>query len=127
MGNPRKPNEEHVANGTFRKDRHGSPVTARAIDLVTELPPAPDYFCEYAVEQWSALGNELVREKKLTRSELHLLASACTLPACIRDLGDVIVRRREILSGFCTAGSRCTCGSLVSVPAWRYIFRFTHQ
>lgn len=99
MPTPRKPNETHAAAGTFRSDRHGSRDTAKAADLVKELPAPPDYLRQYAQDHWAELGTQMVKEEKLTFSELHQLALVCQTYGMLRDLDDALTRRRKLYDG----------------------------
>ena len=99
MPTPRKPNEEHAKAGTFRSDRHGTRDTAKAVDLVRELPAPPDYLRQYAQDHWAELGTQMVKEEKLTYAELHQLALVCQTYGMLRDLDDVLTRRREMFEG----------------------------
>ena len=99
MANPRKSNEQHVSDGTFRADRHGSRETAKRRDLVTELPTPPDYFGDYAMEHWATLGRQMILEEKLTNAELFLFTTVCQQYEMLRELRALEMLRREEFDG----------------------------
>lgn len=88
MPQPRKPNEIHVAQGTYRADRHGSAVTAKDTEFITELPPAPEHLKESGRGKWEEIGAALVRATKLTERDLFQLELASKLWQDIRDIDD---------------------------------------
>jgi phage terminase small subunit len=63
MANVRKPTSIHLANGTFRKDRHGEIDNQLIIEQ--ELPPPPQWIDELARTEWfrivDAMGLSVLR------------------------------------------------------------------
>jgi P27 family predicted phage terminase small subunit len=66
-GRPPKPTEQHLREGTFRKDRHNLPVVlgGREIDAVP-----PDRLSETQAEIWTYLFNDLTEAGILDKTDL---------------------------------------------------------
>lgn len=71
MPTPRKSQERHRLDGTFRKDRHGSGR------LPIELPPMPADLSEAAQSHWNAIGSRLVQAGLITAIDGPALRLLC--------------------------------------------------
>lgn len=96
----RKPNELHVANGTWRGDRHGSKYTAMDSEYLTELPDPPKQLHRYAIQCWNSTGELLIGAKVLTRRDLPMLAHYAELWE-MKETARIAVddRRKQVYAG----------------------------
>ena len=88
---PRRPDplKQHVARGTYRKDRHGK--IAGAFDPLTEAPPCPDsIISKKAKAAWNTIMPILTSSGRLAPEDLPGLELA------FRDLGVAIALQDEI-------------------------------
>ena len=76
MGRPPKPLEEHIADGTFRPDRHGDGVLALS-EPVTFLP-APAHLPDDARDVWSSVVS-LIAESGILQGADELALEAVSL------------------------------------------------
>ena len=71
-GRPPKSIEQHLADGTYRKDRHGDRIYDRPLGAIGE---PPDGMTEEAVEIWRVTAEQLY--KTLGESDRKMLESYC--------------------------------------------------
>lgn len=95
MGRPRKPAEMHVAQGTYRKDRHGEPALDVPV-LLEAVQPSPAV-PESVHAEWRMVTRRLVSLGILIDADLPLLESAFVLLADARYYHELIGRvQRQI-------------------------------
>lgn len=89
-GRPRKPVEEHVANGTYRKDRHGEASASLPVALEAVVPSPAVPASVHA--EWKIVTGRLVSLGILIDADLPLLESAFVLLADARYYHELIER-----------------------------------
>ena len=77
MPNPRKSDNVHKLQGTYRPDRHGTPESKVVID--TPLGPPPDWLNDIAIKEWFRVTNLHKESGALMDNSYSTLASYCNL------------------------------------------------
>lgn len=88
MPNRRKPNQLHILEGTFRRDRHGGTVEA-----APGVPTRPSWLCTEAKREWSRIVPHLARLGLLSKVDRASLAAYCQSWARYRQAEEIVVRK----------------------------------
>jgi phage terminase small subunit len=88
-GRPRKPVEEHVANGTYRKDRHGVATVAAPLERVTAIEK-PTWLPKDLAPAWAAVTADLCAMGALVPSDLVLLEQAFRMMGNARGIQGIL-------------------------------------
>jgi len=75
MPNFKKSISEHVANGTYRRDRHGDQASEVIIDQ--KLPPCPDYLDPVAADEWSRIVKIFADKNVLRATDFGVVTLYC--------------------------------------------------
>ena len=76
MANSQKPDNVHILNGTYRKDRHGDADTKP--DWNEDLPVMPDWLDDYAQKEWAQVLED-APAGVITKTDRMVLAQYCML------------------------------------------------
>jgi len=74
-GRPRKPRNQKLVQGTFRKDRN--PEHEPVITLVDEIRKPPAYLGKYGKRLWQEIATELINSGLLTEVDWPLFEMCC--------------------------------------------------
>lgn len=124
MARPRKPIADHLAEGTYRPDRHGD--VAGPFRATSGRPPMPRGLSEREKTAWRTITADLERHGILFRLDAPLIEAAAVQWARARE-ARALVRRHGLL----VVGAR---GGLVANPAvrmerdaWRLLVRLAGE
>jgi len=76
MANPRKPDNVHRLNGTYKPDRHGDPDTKP--EWSEEAPEMPDYLDDLGRAEWERVMRD-TPAGVLTKTDVTILTQYCLL------------------------------------------------
>ncbi len=76
-GRPRKPAQQKIIQGTFRKSRN--PKNEAQFTGLREMPPAPESFNKYAKYLWDKLGGELIKSGVMTEPDIIAFEMLCVI------------------------------------------------
>lgn len=88
MPNRRKPNQLHIADGTFRKDRHGLPDSNPEPETVKKALNPPCHLNKHAKAEWRRLSQGMIEEGLLANIDLSALEIACNWFGIYRDVAE---------------------------------------
>jgi P27 family predicted phage terminase small subunit len=78
-GHNRKPIEEHILYGTFRKDRHNKFLLPELPgELSAKIPECPKWFDDIARDEWNRVAPKLYQAGLLTMLDHAALECYCT-------------------------------------------------
>ena len=77
MPNRRKPNELHIVNGTFRKDRHGDKDANPEVEAVKKMLNPPTRLNKYGKTEWNRLLQGMIDAGLLSTIDLSTVETAC--------------------------------------------------
>lgn len=79
MPQKQKPDNIHLLQGTYRKDRHGEPDKKPRVR--SEIPDAPEFLTDEARKEWDYTVEKLEKAGLLTGADKVILSQFCMLAA----------------------------------------------
>jgi P27 family predicted phage terminase small subunit len=83
MSNPRKPKNQKILEGTFRKDR--DPKNIPEPDKLITVPPPPNHLGKFAKQAWKILSKKLVDNGLLSELDMLSFQMLCVNIGIYRD------------------------------------------
>jgi P27 family predicted phage terminase small subunit len=88
MPRPRKTNELHRIQGTYREDRHGK----RGLEVPVEVPSCPAWLSKPAKAEWRRITRELEAAGRISQLDRALLTAYCEAFAELEGLSAEIAK-----------------------------------
>lgn len=95
-----KSRQEHLQDGTYRKDRHGDPDAIPDGDDLCSVPKPPTHLNKHGKTEWNRLLSGMIAMDFLKNVDLGLVEQACVFYGTFKSLSVELSKKKDLFTFF---------------------------